>query len=262
MSAPNCHRFRHAGDARRHSHCTTLIASALFGATLLPSPALAQKNSAAYRAAVPADAQSDDGLFTVQRAGGRLKFEILDSVLDWDMIAMSRYAHGGYRVADGSNRMRPTLSCAECATTTGSAYARSRARRRPPIRAAPAEEDPEFSLLDARYSVVCYVATTVRGANSGGEVEGLVAAMLRPPARSWNDAPSVNAHLQVGQSDIRRLIRNQLTLLDQEIAAVLARGVRDRMTRIRLEDARVRIAEALNGSGRPAPAPTGGRGRR
>lgn len=43
---------------------------------------------------------------------------------------------------------------------------------------------------------------------------------------------------------------------------MLARGVRDRMTRIRLEDARVRIAEALNGSGRPAPAPTGGRGRR
>lgn len=37
---------------------------------------------------------------------------------------------------------------------------------------------------------------------------------------------------------------------------MLARGVRDRMTRIRLEDARVRIAEALNGGARPAPAPT------
>jgi hypothetical protein len=32
------------------------------------------------------------------------------------------------------------------------------------------EEDPEFSLLDARYSVVRYVATPVRSANAGGDV--------------------------------------------------------------------------------------------
>ena len=32
------------------------------------------------------------------------------------------------------------------------------------------EEDPEFSLLDARYSVIRYVPTTVRSANSGGDV--------------------------------------------------------------------------------------------
>ena len=32
------------------------------------------------------------------------------------------------------------------------------------------EEDPEFSLLDARYSVIRYVATPVRSANAGGDV--------------------------------------------------------------------------------------------
>jgi hypothetical protein len=32
------------------------------------------------------------------------------------------------------------------------------------------EEDPEFSLLDARYSVVRYVATPIRSANAGGDV--------------------------------------------------------------------------------------------
>lgn len=73
---------------------------------------------------------------------------------------------------------------------------------------------------------------------------------------SRNDDPPLNADLHIGQSDIRPLIREQLVLLDREIAAALARGVRDRMTRIHLEDARVRIAEALNGGARPAPAPT------
>lgn len=39
------------------------------------------------------------------------------------------------------------------------------------VREAPTEEDdPEFSLLDARYSVVRYVASPVRSANSGGDV--------------------------------------------------------------------------------------------
>lgn len=39
------------------------------------------------------------------------------------------------------------------------------------VRVAPTEEeDPEFSLLDARYSVVRYVATPTRSANSGGDV--------------------------------------------------------------------------------------------
>jgi hypothetical protein len=39
------------------------------------------------------------------------------------------------------------------------------------VRRAPTEEeDPEFSLLDARYSVIRYVATPVRSANSGGDV--------------------------------------------------------------------------------------------
>lgn len=39
------------------------------------------------------------------------------------------------------------------------------------VRRAPTEEeDPEFSLLDARYSVLRYVASTTRSANSGGDV--------------------------------------------------------------------------------------------
>lgn len=62
---------------------------------------------------------------------------------------------------------------------------------------------------------------------------------------SSNNDPPLNADLHIGQSDIRPLIRDQLTLLDREIEAALQRGVNDRMTRIHLEDARERIARAL-----------------
>jgi hypothetical protein len=71
-----------------------------------------------------------------------------------------------------------------------------------------------------------------------------------PPASgnlrvSSNDDPPLNADLHIGQSDIRPLIRDQLRQLDREIQTALrARGL-DRMTRIHLEDARVRIARAL-----------------
>jgi hypothetical protein len=60
-----------------------------------------------------------------------------------------------------------------------------------------------------------------------------------------NEDPPLAANLHIGQSDIRPLVREQLRLLDQEIEATLRRGVRDRMTRIHLEDARTRIAKAL-----------------
>jgi hypothetical protein len=60
-----------------------------------------------------------------------------------------------------------------------------------------------------------------------------------------NNDPPLNAALHIGQSDIRPLIRDQLTQLDREIETALRRGVSDRMTRIHLEDARVRIARAL-----------------
>ncbi|NLG60877.1 MAG: zinc-dependent metalloprotease [Candidatus Cloacimonetes bacterium] len=60
-----------------------------------------------------------------------------------------------------------------------------------------------------------------------------------------NDDPPLNADLHIGQSDIRPLIRDQLTLLRGEIQDALRRGVRDRMTRIHLEDALVRIDKAL-----------------
>jgi hypothetical protein len=63
---------------------------------------------------------------------------------------------------------------------------------------------------------------------------------------SSNNDPPLNADLHIGQSDIRPLIRDQLRLLDREIEATLRRGVNDRMTRIHLEDARARIAKALD----------------
>ncbi len=60
-----------------------------------------------------------------------------------------------------------------------------------------------------------------------------------------NDDPPLNADLHIGQSDIRPLIRDQLRLLRGEIEESLRRGVDDRMTRIHLEDALVRIENAL-----------------
>jgi hypothetical protein len=71
-----------------------------------------------------------------------------------------------------------------------------------------------------------------------------------PPASgnlrvSRNDDPPLNAALHIGQSDIRPLVRDQLRLLDRELETALRRGVSDRMTRIHLEDARVRIGRAL-----------------
>jgi hypothetical protein len=60
-----------------------------------------------------------------------------------------------------------------------------------------------------------------------------------------NDDPPLNADLHIGQSDIRPLIRDQLTLLRAEVEQALAAGMTDRMTRIHLEDALVRIKKAL-----------------
>ena len=72
---------------------------------------------------------------------------------------------------------------------------------------------------------------------------------------SENDPP-LNAELHIGQSDIRPLIRDQLRLLEREVRDALARGVRDRMTRIHLEDALVRIETSLGGRGEERPAVT------
>ncbi len=56
-----------------------------------------------------------------------------------------------------------------------------------------------------------------------------------------NDDPPLNADLHIAQSDIRPLIRDQLHMLQAEIAGALVRGVGDRMTGIHLEDALERI---------------------
>ncbi|CAN5694796.1 zinc-dependent metalloprotease [soil metagenome] len=68
---------------------------------------------------------------------------------------------------------------------------------------------------------------------------------------SNNNDPPLNAQLHVGQSDIRPLLRDQLNLLRADIDAALGRGIQDRMTRIHLEDAVLRIEKTL------APAGTG-----
>lgn len=60
-----------------------------------------------------------------------------------------------------------------------------------------------------------------------------------------NSDPTLNGDLKIAQSDIRPLIREQLTLLRTELRATLGRGVRDRTTRIHLEDAVLRIDAAL-----------------
>ena len=57
--------------------------------------------------------------------------------------------------------------------------------------------------------------------------------------------PTLNGPLKIAQSDIRPLIREQLTLLRADLQSALGRGVRDRMTRIHLEDAVLRINVAL-----------------
>jgi len=64
-----------------------------------------------------------------------------------------------------------------------------------------------------------------------------------------NDDPPLNADLHIAQSDIRPLIRDQLGLLRSEIEAALEAGVADRMSRIHLEDALVRIANTLSTEG-------------
>ncbi len=64
-----------------------------------------------------------------------------------------------------------------------------------------------------------------------------------------NDDPPLNADLHIAQSDIGPLIRDQLQLLQGEIEAALAAGVDDRMTRIHLNDALVRIDAALGQEG-------------
>jgi hypothetical protein len=61
---------------------------------------------------------------------------------------------------------------------------------------------------------------------------------------SRNDDPPLNADLHVAQSDIRPLVRDQLRLLEAEIRTALKSGVTDRMTRIHLEDALLRIERA------------------
>jgi hypothetical protein len=62
-----------------------------------------------------------------------------------------------------------------------------------------------------------------------------------------NDDPPLNADLDIAQSDIRPLIRDQLKLLRGEIQAALDAGVDDRMSRIHLEDALVRITGTIGG---------------
>lgn len=62
-----------------------------------------------YRSVVPANAQSQRGLFHVHMVGGRLLFEIPDSILGRDMSVMSRYAQSQTELANGGDRMAPNM---------------------------------------------------------------------------------------------------------------------------------------------------------
>ena len=63
--------------------------------------------------------------------------------------------------------------------------------------------------------------------------------------------PPLNGELKIAHSDIRPLMRDQLTLLRGELRAALTRGVANRTTHMHLEDARVRIARPWT----PEPPP-------
>lgn len=60
-----------------------------------------------------------------------------------------------------------------------------------------------------------------------------------------DEDPPLNGPLKISQSDIRPLLREQLTRLKSELQAAITRGVADRMTRIHLNDAILRIDAAL-----------------
>ncbi|HEX7050574.1 MAG TPA: zinc-dependent metalloprotease [Longimicrobiales bacterium] len=77
-----------------------LSACSVIGGPEEPTPSGPPRRSAGhndegpkpYDEVVPADAQSDDGLFTVHRVDGKLLYEIPDSVLGRDMLLVSRTA--------------------------------------------------------------------------------------------------------------------------------------------------------------------------
>jgi hypothetical protein len=73
-------------------------------------------------------------------------------------------------------------------------------------------------------------------------------AFVGQPAGQQQRRPAAERGPAHRQSDIRPLVREQLVLLRGEIRDALGRGIRDRMTRVHLEDALVRIEEALTGS--------------
>jgi hypothetical protein len=88
-------------------------------------------------------------------------------------------------------------------------------------------------------------------------IEQAAHLLTEAESRHWNPPPSgnlrvssendppLNADLHIAQSDIRPLIRDQLTQLQRELRAALQRGVSDRMTRIHIEDVLVRIERLL-----------------
>ncbi|MBA3639428.1 MAG: zinc-dependent metalloprotease [Acidobacteria bacterium] len=71
------------------------------------TPLTAQEKG--YRSVVPADAQTDPGMFDVHRVGDRLLFEIPDSLLGRDMLIMSRYARAQHGLADGGSSLAPNI---------------------------------------------------------------------------------------------------------------------------------------------------------
>ncbi|MAL17242.1 MAG: zinc-dependent metalloprotease [Balneola sp.] len=72
------------------------------------------------------------------------------------------------------------------------------------------------------------------------EMEGLMTQEIQG---NWWSGPSVD----VSQSDIRPIVRNQLNILNRDIASALRSGGFDRATRTHLEDLQARVQDVLDG---------------
>jgi hypothetical protein len=71
-------------------------------------------------------------------------------------------------------------------------------------------------------------------------MEGLMTQEIQG---NWWSGPSVD----VSQSDIRPIVRNQLNILNRDITSALRSGGFDRATRTHLEDLQMRVQDVLDG---------------
>jgi hypothetical protein len=87
----------------------TLALPALLALSLLLAPPTLDAQTAAWSDVIPAEATSQEGLFNVHEVEDRILFEIPDSILDRDMMVMSRYAKAQDGLAQGGAHMAPNM---------------------------------------------------------------------------------------------------------------------------------------------------------